>query len=91
MTLQFSKPHNWSLWKRTERGHLVELIGYREVIDSDGTAFHQFTFAVDGRPVPPWEIPKSHRVRFNSEEEFDCYLARSAIGFAGRNGSEASA
>lgn len=68
--------------KLSSRGHTVEFVDHREVIDPDGTAFHQFTFAVDGVLSKPWEVPKYHRLRFQSEEEFEEYLARSAVAFA---------
>ena len=66
----------------TSRGHTVELVEHRDVTDRDGAAFHQFTFAVDGRLTKPWEVPKSHRLRYRSDEEFEDYLARSAVSFS---------
>jgi len=66
----------------SSRGHLVELVEHREIIDPDGTAFHQFTFAVDGKLNKSWEIPKFHRTRYASDEEFEEYLARSAVAFS---------
>jgi hypothetical protein len=68
--------------KLQSRGHEVELIRHREVIDRDGTRFHQFNFAVDGKPTAPWEIPVSHRNNFTTDDEFDDYLARSAVAFS---------
>ena len=60
----------------------MELVEHREVIDADGTAFHQFTFAVDGKLTKPWEVPKYHRMRYETDEEFHDYLARSAVAFS---------
>lgn len=62
---------------------MVELVEHREIIDRDGTLFHQFHFAVDGKLAPSWEIPASHRQYFPTEEEFHDYLARSAVSLAG--------
>ena len=66
----------------TSRGHVIEFVDHREVIDPDGTPFHQFTFAVDGQVCKPWEIPRAHRARFASDEQFEDYLARNAVTFA---------
>ena len=52
------------------------------MVDPDGTLFHQFTFAVDGKLTKPWEVPSYHRLRFESEEEFEAFLARSAVAFS---------
>jgi hypothetical protein len=68
--------------KLLSRGHVIELVEHREIIDPDGTAFHQFTFAVDGKRNQPWEFPKYHAERFNTEEEFNEFLARSAVSFS---------
>ena len=68
--------------KLISRGHEVELVQHREIVDRDGTAFHQFQFAVDGKLCNPWEIPTAHRLRFDTEEDFDAYLARSAVSFS---------
>jgi len=68
--------------KLSARGHEVELVQHREIIDLDGTAFHQFTFAVDGRLCLPWEIPKQHRSLYRNDAEFEEYLARSAVTFS---------
>lgn len=66
----------------SSRGHRVDLVEHREVVDPDGTAFHQFTFAVDGKLTKPWEVPKRHRSQYASDEEFEEYLARSAVAFS---------
>lgn len=68
--------------KLQSRGHEVELIDHRDIVDRDGTAFHQFRFAVDGKPTLPWDVPKYHRLRFSSDEDFEDYLARSAVAFS---------
>lgn len=68
--------------KLLSRGHEVELVEHREIVDRDGTPFHQFRFAVDGRLCQPWEIPKAHRHQFLSDEDFESYLARSAVSFS---------
>jgi len=64
------------------RGHSVELVQHREIVDPDGTSFHQFSFAVDGKLTKPWDVPKYHRARYSSDEEFEDYLARSAVSFS---------
>lgn len=76
--------------KLLSRGHIVELVDHREVIDPDGTAFHQFTFAVDGKRNQPWEFPKYHEQRFKDETEFNDFLARSAVSFSQSEWNEAS-
>lgn len=68
--------------KLSARGHQVELVEHRELIDLDGTAFHQFTFAVDGKLCQPWEVPKQHRRFYRNDSEFESYLARSAVTFS---------
>lgn len=55
-------------------------------VDPDGSPWFRFSFAVDGRLAPPWEIPRSHRARFGSEEDFDSYLARSAVRMMAEGG-----
>jgi len=64
------------------RGHTVELVEHREIIDRDATIFHQFVFAVDGKLTKSWEIPKYHRLRFATEDAFNDFLARSAVAFS---------
>lgn len=68
--------------KLSSRGHVVELVRHRELIDPDGTLFHQFVFAVDGKLNQPWEIPQQHLYHYQTEEEFNDYLARSAVAFS---------
>lgn len=71
-----------SMLRLKEQGHDVELVEYRELVDPDSTFFHQFIFAVDGKRCSPWEVPKYHRARFKSDEEFERYLARTAVSFS---------
>lgn len=61
----------------------MELVEHREIIDPDGILFHQFHFAVDGKLTPSWEIPASHRYLFDTEDDFNAFLARSAVSLAG--------
>lgn len=69
----------------TYRGHKVEKVDYREIIDSDGTAFHQFLFVVDGkgavRDRVGVDVPKFHRVKYPNDEAFELMIARSAVNF----------
>lgn len=68
--------------KLFSRGHEVELVDHRELVDPDGTLFHQFTFAVDGRLTSPWEVPSYHRLRFPTDDDFHAFLGRTAVEFS---------